>query len=103
MRKLIETTQENSIECDNPLCDFVIPNESQDPNEPMDKYLNQPCPECGENLLTQEDLDSYISAMKVINFLNRWFSWLTIFWSKKTKMSSATMSSHKGIKIDIDE
>ena len=47
MRKLIETTQENTIECDNLSCDFEIPNESEDPNAPLDKYLNQPCPKCG--------------------------------------------------------
>jgi hypothetical protein len=103
MKKLIETHQENSIECDNPLCDFVILNETEDPNAPIDKYLNQPCPKCGENLLTQEDLDAYIKGMKIINFLNRWFSWLTIFRTKKSKMASATMTSHKGLKIEIDE
>ena len=103
MRKLIETTQENTIECDNLSCDFEIPNESEDPNAPLDKYLNQPCPKCGENLLTKEDLDDYIKMMKIINFLNKWFSWLTIFRTKNTKMASVTARAHKGVKINIEE
>ena len=101
MKKLIESYHENSIECDNPQCDFVIPNETEDPNAPLDKYLNQPCPKCGENLLTEDDLYNYEKSMSRINFLNKWFSWLTIFRTKKTKITTATMKAHKGVTIDI--
>ncbi len=30
MRKLIETSQENEVVCDNPLCDFAIKNKTND-------------------------------------------------------------------------
>jgi len=100
MRKLIETTQENSIECDNPLCDYVISNETEDPNAPLDKYLNVPCPKCGENLLTYDDLVAYKKSMKLIKFLNRWFSWLRWFGSKD---GSGTIKTHKGVHFEIDK
>lgn len=43
------------IICDNKECDF------EDESVQFDDYpnwLNKPCPKCGENLLTQEDLNT---------------------------------------------
>src|SRR5699024_8193411 len=33
-------------------------------------WLNEPCPKCGENLLTKEDLDSMKELIKIINLMN---------------------------------
>lgn len=43
------------LKCDNPTCDFV---DMSIAIEDYDNWLNVPCPKCGENLLTQEDLDA---------------------------------------------
>ena len=40
------------IKCDNPNCDFV---DMSVKIEDYDKWLNKPCPKCGENLLTNDD------------------------------------------------
>jgi hypothetical protein len=34
-------------------------------------WLNQPCPWCGANLLTQKDLDTIKRMIAVTNFINR--------------------------------
>lgn len=59
-RKLIETQQEYLIVCDNKQCDYKIKNTTDNPNENVSMYLNTPCPNCGENLLTEED---YLQSM----------------------------------------
>lgn len=99
MRKLIEIDSQEDIKCDNPDCDFVI--ESINPGTwgDLDKYLNMPCPKCGENLLTQEDYDDTLKLMKTVNFLNKWFSWLTIFSFGKKSQEEVTVNVHKGIHI----
>lgn len=43
------------LKCDNPSCNFV---DMSIAIEDYDKWLNAPCPKCGANLLTQEDLDT---------------------------------------------
>lgn len=52
------------LKCDNPSCDFV---DMSIAIEDYDKWLNVPCPKCGANLLTQEDLD----AVKMIIALSK--------------------------------
>lgn len=99
MRKLIETIQENLIECDNEQCDFTIPfNEN---NNELIKYIDIPCPQCGENLLTKEDFIMSLKIDKAVNWINKWFSWITIFYSKKSKENPQVVSVkvHDGIKI----
>ena len=41
------------IECDNPECDWI---DYTVTTEQLPSYLGIPCPKCGENLLTEEDL-----------------------------------------------
>ncbi len=102
MEKLIEMHQENLIECDNPQCDFKIPNPTGDPNEDISEYLNKACPLCGENLLTEKDYKQSLNMMRAINWLNKWFSWTTLFMRNRTRKKS-TMKVHEGIKInDLD-
>lgn len=97
MRKLIELEQENLIECDH--CDFFIPND--DPKNPGDskEFLNASCPNCGENLLTERDYLISRTVEDKINWLNKWFSWLTIFLPKAKHV--ANMKDHDGVKIEI--
>jgi hypothetical protein len=59
------------IKCDNQECDFM-----QNGVEYKDypAWLNKPCPKCGANLLTQEDLDAVkilIQAVDLINFVTK--------------------------------
>lgn len=95
MKQLIELSQEYLIECDNPKCGYKIHNESGDPYEDTSFFINMPCPLCGENLLTEKDHKDGEKFLKAIKFLNKWFSWLTIFWSfRKTETSSVKI--HNG-------
>lgn len=98
MKKLIESKQEHSIVCDNPNCDFKVKNDGSDEIETLNKYLNKTCPDCGCNLLTDEDYKTATNLIKTINWLNKYFSWLTIF-SKKKASKKVSVKVHKGIKI----
>lgn len=103
MRKLFEIEQDNLIVCDNKLCNYKIPNVTKDPYVDIKEHINMPCPDCGDNLLTQEDYNNYIKTLRVIKFMNRWFSWLTIFSSKKKKPVNAIVNTHKGISIEVND
>ncbi|ENK0558023.1 hypothetical protein AB2T19_002832 [Clostridium botulinum] len=56
------------IKCDNPDCDY-----RNDKVEFKDykNWLNKPCPKCGSNLLTKEDLEMTKSLINVANIANR--------------------------------
>ena len=56
MTKLVEITI-SGIKCDNEDCDYRDDSVSRD-NYPA--YVNKPCPECGDNLLTQADYDTVV-------------------------------------------
>ena len=94
---LIEVNQKDLLVCDNEKCDFHIPHTVENKNE-LVSYLNVPCPKCGENLLTEQDLIQSEKVMKVINFLNKYFSWLNylFFWQQKKVIDVHT---HNGINI----
>lgn len=94
-RKLIELSQENLITCDNPNCDYRVPNPTKDPNVDALEYVNMPCPECGENLLTAADYLQGIRIIEGLNWINKWFSWLTYVVPGKPKKSSIHV--HNGI------
>lgn len=98
MRKLIEGTQENLIMCDNPKCDYTIKNETKDIFSDISKYVNKPCPKCGENLLTPEDYLTSVKTLKIVKFINKWFSWLTIF-NPKSKSKDIIVHIHKGVHV----
>lgn len=53
------------IKCDN--CDYKNENVKF---EEYKEWLNRPCPECGANLLTQEDLDVVQTLISLANILN---------------------------------
>lgn len=106
-RKLIEHHQTHLIECDTPGCDYKIapPNTDDIPEKYKQKYLDSvsatfidhPCPRCGGNLLTMEDFLLSVKVMKKIDWINRWFSWLTYFLPRSKK--TIEVKVHDGIKI----
>lgn len=55
------------IKCDNESCDY-------DNNDvkfsDYEQWLNKPCPECGENLLTEADLEVANEMIDMANMLN---------------------------------
>ena len=104
MRKLIEKQQNSLVTCDNPNCDYTVP--FADATEKcLVLFIDKPCPKCGENLLTMEDYLQHQNLMKVVNFINRWFSWITIFYSKKAwaKRQSVSVHVHDGVKMSQHE
>jgi hypothetical protein len=95
MRKLIEIkVGDEFIVCDNTKCDYTMPENSE--HEELHKYINKPCPMCGENLLTTTDYKQYMNVLKYIAWLNKWFSWLTVFGGKRKGMG---VHVHEGINI----
>jgi transcription initiation factor IIE alpha subunit len=98
MRKLIETEQKMFIVCDNVCCDYEIP--FQEKLDLVD-YVDKPCPDCGDNLLTMEDYALSLKLEKTIKFINKWFSWMTLFMGKvkKEDYTRATVHVHNGINI----
>lgn len=104
MRKLIEKQQGSLVTCDNPKCDYTVP--YTDLTEKyLVLYIDKPCPKCGENLLTMEDYLQHQNLMKYVNFINRWFSWITLFYSKKrlNKSNSVRIHIHDGVKFSQHE
>jgi len=95
MKKLIIIEERDLVVCDNPKCDFKIPSTA---NINIVDCINEPCPKCGENLLTEKDYLQYVNTMKVVDWLNKWFSWLTIF-ERKNQRTSATLHVHNGLHI----
>lgn len=100
MRKLIEKQQNSLVTCDNPNCDYTVPY-TDEAEECLILFIDKPCPKCGENLLTMEDYLQHQKLMKVIKFINSWFSWITIFYSKKAFVNrqSVSVHVHEGVKF----
>lgn len=76
---LINHTQENVAECK---CGFVVPSEK---GIAVKNLLGVPCPKCSTVLVTAEEYRSYIKTIKIINFINKWFGWLSIFKGREQK------------------
>lgn len=55
------------IKYDNPNCDFM---DNTVEFKDYKDWLNKPCPKCGENLLTQKDLDAVKALIKITNIVN---------------------------------
>jgi hypothetical protein len=101
-RKLIEQHQEKFVVCDNEDCGYDIPF-TEELN--LLDFIDKPCPQCGENLLTKEDYITSIKMQKAIDFINKWFSWILIFAGKikEEDYSKVMVHVHKGINISKDE
>lgn len=103
MKKLLIVHQEHSIVCDHPGCDYKIKNPTGDPNIDIKPYLNQRCPKCRCNLLTEKDYLLSLRVLKIINFINKWFSWIMYLvpssWIAETPEKIATVHVHNGVNI----
>lgn len=75
MRELL-IQQEDLVQCDNITCDYKVPNPTKNPNTDLKPYVNMPCPKCGENLLTEKDYNKHKKVIKVVAFINKYFSWI---------------------------
>ena len=95
MRKLIETNESGTVECDNPNCDVVLKVEP----DLLHEWINVACPNCGDNLLTHEDYKTYETLKKIIDWINKYFSWLTIFERKNNKRRKLYVKVHEGITV----
>lgn len=79
--KIIEVYQENKIECDK--CEFVIKNYHPNTLSIIDEYINTTCPDCGSNLLTVHDYNDYMALCGAINWVNKYFGWLSVFFKNE--------------------
>lgn len=86
----------SGIQCDNKSCDF---SDESVQYKHYHLYINRPCPQCGQNLLTQEDLDKCQKLVKWTNRINkankvlRWFNpifYLRLFKIIKTDTTVIT-------------
>lgn len=99
MRKLIEKQTETSqVICDNPKCDYEVPLSLMECH-PLYAFIDAPCPVCGENLLTSDDYKKAMALDKAINFTNKWFSWITIFYKKDAKGSDVKVHIYNGVEF----
>ena len=55
------------LQCDSPSCDWT---DETIEVEDYKQWLNASCPKCGENVLTQEDLDSVLKVMEMVDLIN---------------------------------
>lgn len=106
--KIIIVKQNTIVECDNEKCGYTIPNPNEDLSpatpEQLGKLLNKPCPMCGENLLTNEDCNDFLSFLRTVRRVNRWLGWLSyLFGTNEMDFESGEVKVHKGIYIKRDE
>lgn len=59
--------QQQGLKCDTPTCDYTY---IFGPDDTYTKWLNAPCPKCGSNLLTQEDHDTMVEILALIDMAN---------------------------------
>ena len=55
------------LQCDSPTCDWTDPTIKV---EDYEKWLNAPCPKCGENVLTDEDYNNTVNLMALVDMIN---------------------------------
>jgi predicted RNA-binding Zn-ribbon protein involved in translation (DUF1610 family) len=82
----------HTMKCDNPQCGFTTPTHITTAKQ-MSLWIGRPCPQCGENLLTEKDYKTFVI---VENFLRsppvRFFNWIgkLLHW----KTTKVTISTH---------
>lgn len=91
MDNLIEING-GGIECDNPNCDWV---DSTIHVSNYEKWIDVPCPKCGENVMTREDYNTFcafLAAAKIANDFPDLFP-------QTGEVNTATVKIHNGITI----
>lgn len=56
------------LKCDNTECDW---SDMTIPFEDYEKNVNAPCPECGENILTEEDYNQLVQMKQATEMVNK--------------------------------
>ena len=100
MRQLININLEPLVKCDNTRCDYKVKAEGPVNLENFKPYLNKECTDCGENLLTEDDLNRFARLLRTIEKINTWFSWLTLFSRKSDKTVSYKVGTHKKLTVE---
>lgn len=81
--KILEGQERTDIVCDNPDCDFTMDTR----NEIVGLFVNEPCPKCGENLLTQKDYMIFSVIHKTFAVINFVFGWVRVFYTEADRKS----------------
>lgn len=87
------------LECDNDSCDFVLKRVPGFYEKITEHHVGTPCPKCGESLLTFEDYYEHKKLMDIINWINKYFSWVTIFSPPPKQLDRYRVKVHKGTKF----
>ena len=56
----------HGLKCDNPKCDWE---DMTIPYEDYEKNVNAPCPECGENILTEKDYNEILQMKNAVEMV----------------------------------
>lgn len=97
-KKLLHIRQQDFLKCDNESCDFVLKDKASDRTE--ESYINEPCPECGENLLTEDDFVRHRKVLGFIKLINKWFGWLGTYPDDERNEVVREINCHKKININ---
>ena len=99
----------SGLKCDNSSCDWRDDNISP---EVWHKYINAPCPKCGQNILTLEDFDKAMLFFKVVSkvkqfhektWVGRFLSWIGPKNKERATITYETHNNKVTIKKDNDE
>jgi ssDNA-binding Zn-finger/Zn-ribbon topoisomerase 1 len=63
----VEVLREGGLQCDNPKCDYT---NTDIAFEDYKDWIDVPCPECGENLLTEGDYGRALALRETIKMIN---------------------------------
>lgn len=73
MRQPVMEGTAHGLRCDAPGCGWK---DMRITREEYPEYRNAPCPDCGENILTDADYKALLRIEAVVRFVNRWLWWL---------------------------
>lgn len=89
------------LKCDNPTCDWR--DDKVTPND-YEQWLNKPCPDCGENLLTETDYENAKQLLAMIDLLSsipkEKFEEFYKTMGLPNEMVKITFDTHESISID---
>lgn len=96
MRRLIHFNRQDAgvLHCDNKQCNHDLDRGAVEWGEHL---IGMPCPMCGESLLTRTDYVHTEKMFRVIDWMNKWFSWLP--WAVEhndPRLHTVSMRSHNG-------
>lgn len=90
------TMEVNGIQCDAEGCDYIDETVKLDDYE---NWLNKPCPKCGANLLTQEDLD----IVNIIKATIEMFNAAGLVPETEADMKSFKVNMNGSGKVELQE